>query len=566
MDFLLSAVAGLFLIGFLVVIHEFGHYVAARVFGVGVPVFSVGMGPRIAGVRFGDTDWRLSALPVGGYVQLAGADPFGEEDADSDIPPDQDFMRKPVWQRLIIMAAGPAVNLALPFFIFTVLLMLGRPDVAAVVGSVLPGTPAAEAGLAAGDTLLRVNGSDVVVWPDVEAVLAASDADAPLALDVRGADGVERVVEVAAAALPRTPAGEADLNGFGLTVTRAGGVYRMPVRLSSRIGLATPDSPAGRAGLRTGDGIVAVDGAEVLDFEGLLGALHGERHEVTWVRAQQRDNGSQERVEGTAVLEAALDAPLADPANSPLANRWGLLPAMLFVNEVGEGTPAAAAGIEPGDRFVSANGAVVLSFDHFIDLVGATVQGGGAPGPLELSLVRDGVLRTLTLTPERKVVDGEAHARPIIGVASFAETFRGVGVASKRYGPIEAAVRGSGEAWGAVERTGALLANIFTGHASASSNLGGPVAIFDAAAQAASLGFFAYAGMIAMVSVSLGVANLLPIPALDGGQILFYTVELVRGEPLSLEVRERFQMVGVMALMLLMLLVTVKDIGRVVGL
>ncbi|MBW1879720.1 MAG: site-2 protease family protein, partial [Deltaproteobacteria bacterium] len=135
---LVKILAGLVMLSVLVIIHEFGHFVVARLFRVGVPVFSVGMGPRVGGFRWKGTDYRLSALPIGGYVQLAGADPFGEEDPDAYVDPAEDFMQKPVWQRFLVMLAGPAANLALPLLILSAILMAGeqRPDT--VIGMVLP--------------------------------------------------------------------------------------------------------------------------------------------------------------------------------------------------------------------------------------------------------------------------------------------------------------------------------------------------------------------------------------------------------------------------------------------
>ena len=117
-----------------------------------------------------------------------------------------------------------------------------------------------------------------------------------------------------------------------------------------------------------------------------------------------------------------------------------------------------------------------------------------------------------------------------------------------------------------IESTASILGNILTWKAKPSENLGGPIAIFYMADRVAREGFFPYAAVIGMISVSLGVINLLPVPVFDGGQILFYTLEAIRGRPLSLELRERFQMIGVVSLMILMLLVTANDIKRVAGL
>src|SRR5678816_2948139 len=116
----------------------------------------IGLGPRLFGFHAFETDFRVSLLPIGGYVLLSGADPFGEEDPDTVVDPSRDFMRKPVWQRLVIMVAGPAMNLALPFVLFTIVLMFGEPTEDNVVGTVYPGTVASRIGLEEGDEVVSV--------------------------------------------------------------------------------------------------------------------------------------------------------------------------------------------------------------------------------------------------------------------------------------------------------------------------------------------------------------------------------------------------------------------------
>ncbi|HMV69512.1 MAG TPA: site-2 protease family protein [Myxococcota bacterium] len=195
-DSLTYMAAGLFMIGLLVVVHEAGHFLFARLFGVGVPIFSVGVGPRLFGVIWRGTDYRLSMLPLGGYVLMSGADPFGEEDTEHVVPPEQDFMRKPVWQRLIIMAAGPGVNLLLPFVLFTFLYMAGKPDVGPVVGAVFPGSAAAEVGLRPGDRVTAVDGDPIEIWHDVDDALArrlAGGAAGDLVLDIERGGGANSI-------------------------------------------------------------------------------------------------------------------------------------------------------------------------------------------------------------------------------------------------------------------------------------------------------------------------------------------------------------------------------------
>lgn len=539
--------AGLFLIGFLVVIHEAGHMVFAKLFGVGVPVFSVGMGPRLIGIHYKGTDYRISALPIGGYVQMAGADPFGEEDRSLFVDEDEDFMRKPVWQRLIIMAAGPGVNLALPFVVFTLLLMAGEPNTSSIVGAVLPGTAAQTAGLLVDDHLLSVDGVPTEIWEDVKVALdehLVTGGPVDLRID---RDGAEQTVTLPATALVANAEGRADIQGLGL----------MPAYLEPFVGIDASASPAGVSGLENGDLIVTVDGEDVDRWDDMIAALDGDQHLLGVKRA------SDDEVEE---LEITLEAnPEWVPSPAHYANRWGLGPAMLYVGNVEEDGPADRAGVKRLDRIVRADGKDVLTFTHFIEILAFTTQNSDEPRPVALELLREGEPLSLQLTPELRVVSGEAYSRPIIGVRSTVYRFRPVATTSKRYGPVAAFRKGAGQSLEVIGYTVAILGNIFTGQSDPKDNIGGPVAIFQVAGQSLDAGLFTYARVIGMLSISIGILNLLPVPVLDGGQILFYAVEGIRGRPLSLELRERFQMVGVVGLVILMLLVTVNDISRWIG-
>ena len=133
---------------------------------MGTPVFSVGIGRRLWGFRAYDTDFRISMLPIGGYVQMSGADPFGEEDPDTVVDPDKHFMSKPVWQRLLIMLAGPGMNIMLPYALFTAVAMLGEPVGDAIIGNISPDSAAAASGLAPHDRIVAVDGEPVAIWSE----------------------------------------------------------------------------------------------------------------------------------------------------------------------------------------------------------------------------------------------------------------------------------------------------------------------------------------------------------------------------------------------------------------
>lgn len=555
----LTLIYGLGLIGVLVVVHEAGHFVAAKIFGVGVPVFSVGMGPRLFGFVWRGTDYRISALPIGGYVQMSGADPFGEEDTTQAVDPEEDFMRKPVWQRLIIMAAGPGVNLALPFVIFTVLFMLGRPDIASQMGTVIPDSPAVTAGFVDEDTIVAFDGQPVQLWHDVEMLATArlQSGDTSAIPVVVERDDREVTLQIPAEALGLNVHDAPDFTAFGIAVSRSG-QKRMPVRMSTFVGVEAADSPAGRAGLLTGDRIVEVDGEPVETWQQLVTSLSGPIHELEVSRLEDDERVTREltlSLEGGAY---ASPAPVYD-------NPWGLLPVNLFAGRVSEDDPAGKAGLASGDRFATVDGMAVYSFDHLIELVSRSLDGTDQPRTIAIEMVRDGAIEAMTVTPIKKVIDGEPYARAIIGVTSMEGVWLGISTARKYYGFGEAVQRAGEEGMDVLKGTVAVLGNVLTGASDASKNVGGPIAMVQLASLVAERSLFDYAAMIGMISVSLGVINLLPVPVLDGGQILFYAVEGIRGRPLSLELRERLQMAGVLALSIVMLLVFVNDINRWAG-
>lgn len=544
---MLALLAGFFAISFLVLIHEAGHFIVARIFGIAVPVFSIGMGARLFGFTWRGTDYRFSALPVGGYVQMAGADPFGEEDADALVDPEESFTAKPVWQRLLVMLAGPGVNLALPFALFVLLLMLGQPSPGSRVGMVLPGTAVEEAGLRVDDRILAVDGQPVQIWRDVEDALARVAGRAvPVVVQVLRDDAPLDLTLDVSNLRPSAISG-LDLTSLGMR----------EFYVSSRIGVDDPASPAAEAGLRTGDAIIGVDGASIQRFDHLLTALSGASHELTVLRREGDDLNR---------LSLKLEArPGFDPGSTPYANPWGLVPAMLFASRVEPERPAALAGIEASDRFLTLDGAPVLSFDHFMELVARSTE-DGTPRELSLKVRRAGEVLSIAVTPQVRVVETETVHRPIIGVSAFGDIQRVVPFDRKYHSLAEAVPRGAAEAMGVIEETGRILRLLVVAEKRVQDNVGGPVAIFQVAGVAADQGFFTFARFIGVISVSLGIINLLPIPVLDGGQIAFLLVEQLRGRPLSLELRERVQMVSVVGLVILMLLVTANDIQRWVGL
>lgn len=541
------------MVGVLVVVHELGHFAVARVFGIGAPVFSIGIGPVLFRLfRWRGTDFVLSGLPVGGYVRLAGADAFGEEDLDLDVDPAQDFMRRPVWQRLLVMLAGPGMNLLLPFALFTGVLMFGEPQPDNSIGTVLPDSPAAALGLRPLDRIVGAAGEPVDTWTDLLDVLDDHVGE-PITMQVARGAGTFEVV-VPAGVVRMTPEGYVDNEHLGIWQSRR----------SSRVGVSDPTSPAARAGLRTGDGIVEVDGAPVRTFEELLGALSADRsHAVVVVRA----------VDGAVQRETVTLAP--DPAWQPVRvepdpNPWGLLHVSLFVGDVKADSAAGEAGVRANDRLLAIDGTPIDAWGEVIALVKKTASEARAEAEvraLRLTVVRDGQEVDLSFTPrlEREIVGAVVTFRPVMGVRQYGEAYVDGPDLSKHYSLPAAFRRASEQTLGVFDKTMKVLRGLVVGDIQIQEGLGGPVAIFQVAGESAEQGVFTFVRVMGMISISLGVFNLLPVPALDGGHIAVYAIEVVRGRPLPLRIRERIQMVGILALVALVLTVTVMDFHRLLN-
>lgn len=547
------------MIAILVFIHEFGHFIVAKACGVHVTVFSIGFGRRVWGFEHRGTDYRLSVLPFGGYVQMAGADPFGTGEEDDDLldDPSRAFLRRPVWQRLLVVSAGPAFNLALPLVLFTGLLMAGEPQPSNELGTVERDGVAAAAGVKSGDKVVAVDGQPTDTWNAIAKRLIAWETG-PHKLTV-DRDGAQRTIDIEFDSESKI--------GLGMSHLRPDAVA----------GVDDPSSPAGLAGVTTGDEIVKVGGTDVEDWVGLSRALVGSGSRVDLELADGR----------TVWMEASEWRP-HDPRlmNSSTA-AWGLTPTTIFVGDVGETVakdstdllagcrpsvstppaPAFEAGLRSGDRFLRLDGTLVRSWADVIGGVAGTMDGEGESAtarPMRVEVVRAGKVVDIELTPT-VIRDtnalGRYYFRPVLGVMRMGaladgprtRVYYGFGPASAR--AWDETTRLSGYV---IEQIGKLV----TGAAAVQKSLGGPVEMVRQASSAAEQGIFVWARLMGMLSISLGIINLLPVPALDGGQFLFYAVEGLRGRPLSLAIREKAQQIGVLFLVLLMMSVLFFDLRR----
>jgi len=434
-------------IGVLITVHEYGHFWVARRVGIKVLKFSVGFGPALVSWRGRDgVEYVIAALPLGGFVKMAGEVP-GQE---PDLEPGEEhraYNRRPVLQRMAVASAGPLMNFAFAAAAFVVIYLIGVQGVVPRIGYVAPESPAAAADLEVGDQLEAVAGEAVQSWNEARLAL------------IRAAMDGERIP---------------------LRVERGGATHRTWLDLSG-------------------------SGADNLDA------------------------GFLQRGIGLAPYQPVVAA------------------------EIEAGSPAQAAGLQPGDQIVGIDGRSLVSWGRFLEVVRSH------PGQeMTLTVERGGTERDLTVTPET-VTAGEDEATGRIGLRPepLPEDLR----VTVRYGPIGALEQGLSQTARMLWLTVESLARMVTGSVS-SDNLGGPIAIAQFAGESAQAGVVPFLWFLAMISLSLGFLNLLPIPVLDGGHLLFQAIEGVRGRPLDDETMMRWQQVGIALLLGIMVFAFYNDIQR----
>ncbi|HSD75475.1 MAG TPA: RIP metalloprotease RseP [Steroidobacteraceae bacterium] len=441
---IVSILAFVIAISVLVAVHEFGHFWVARRLGFKVLRFSIGFGRPLWKRSVGPdpTEYVIAAIPLGGYVKLL-------DEREGPVAPHElarSFTRRPIWQRLLVLAAGPTFNFLFAILAYWALFMWGVPQSLPVIGNVTADSYAARAGLHSGDVVLRV-GSERT--PDPKAVIFAllEDLldDGATTLRVRSVSGDEREL--------------------ALNVASA----------AERHGLTEPGA------LLTGLGF---------DF--------------------------------------------SPPPVPPV------------VDQALKGSPAAQAGIESGDRILAVDGVETPSGNALVEYVKAR------PGErVMLTVRRDDVERTVPVTIRAEQQDGASIGR--IGV----ELRR---VELQRLGPVAALGRAGAETWEMSQLTVTMLWNMVMGRVSV-KNISGPINIAAFAGETARVGLRPFLTFLAIVSISLGVLNLLPIPILDGGQMVFQLIEWAKGSPLSERAQALGQQVGIALLLLLMSLAFYNDIS-----
>jgi len=453
-------------IALLVVFHEYGHYWVARRCGVKVLRFSLGFGNVIYSKRFAgnDTEWVISAVPLGGYVKMV--DEREDEVAPEDLP--YAFNRKPVLQRMAIVAAGPLANFLLAIVLYWGLFVHGVPGLKPTLGDVPQGTPAAVAQMQSGETILSIDGEAVPSWQELhwrllDLVLKQGDGQREISIEAQSASGTS---------------------------------------------------------LR-----------HVLDISGL--------------EAKDMDGDFLDK----------LGLHLYQPVVLPV------------IGDVVEGSVAQRAGLQKGDHILRANGATMRRWMDVVEVIrahpGQAVQMDVRRGAsaLQITVVPQGVAGSgpNNSWPGTRNTVGKIGAGPKVDDAKWQAMFTEVS-----YGPLEALTQSLRKTWETSVISLKMMGKMVMGEVSM-KNLSGPITIADYAGQSAKMGVVAYLSFLALISISLGVLNLLPVPLLDGGHLLYYVAELVKGSPVSELAWEIGQKIGIALLGTLMVFAVYNDINRFVS-
>ena len=274
---MLTILSFVVVIGILILVHEMGHFLVARWMGVGVERFSIGFGPVLLRWRGKETEYCLSAIPMGGYVKMMGEESPLEGGGTGTVDPAKSFSLKPVAARFLIVFAGPGMNFVLAAAIFTAVFMIvGRPVLPSTIGRIKAGGAAAQAGLRTGDRVTAVDGTPVAHWEDVERAIQASGGETRQIAFSR--DGREQRV-----ALTPAPTKVRDVFGDEREVWDIGAGPVAP----ARIGETQPGYPAAKVGLRAGDVVVAVDGDPVLSWDEMAEAIHKRAGKATQITIER---------------------------------------------------------------------------------------------------------------------------------------------------------------------------------------------------------------------------------------------------------------------------------------
>lgn len=494
-----------FVIGILIFVHEFGHFIVAKKAGVEVEKFSLGFGPKLIGFQRGETYYKICAIPLGGYVKMKGENP--DEPLSNDP---KEFGSRSVGVRAAIVAAGSIMNFILPFFLLPLVFIIGIqvPTYLAkepTVHWVSAGSPAEQAGIQSGDTITAINGEEINDWKELTFTLLTETQQGQQVTISLERNGV--VKDIVLSCKPD-----------GASIEPIGLFYEM----NANVGGVLSDSPASGAGLQAGDRITKIAGTPIthwIQLSEMIEKYPGEEVAFTIERDGQ---------EKSLTIKPEVRVAAVTPQS-----------------------PAGKAGLQVGDTIMAINDYDISQWKHLLNTDGVSKQ-----GQLTFTILRDGAEDTFSLLPQQGQNIGISLSGKI-GIVPLEETV------FKRYGIFASIREGFQEAIDMFFLTLKTLWKLITFNLSLKM-LGGPIVIAKMTGTAAKSGIASLLVFTSLLSLNLSIINLLPIPVLDGGHLFFLLIELIMRKPLATKKMELVQKIGLALLILIFLTVTYNDILRTV--
>lgn len=530
------------LLGILIFVHELGHFLVAKYFGVRVEVFSLGFGKKILKYKKGDTTYCLSMIPLGGYVKM-----FGDE-MGAVLPEEEkkySFLHKPVYQRIGVVLAGPLMNFFFAIFIFFVVGLIGEEVRGPTLGDVNPNSEAHQMGFRSGDTVLKAGNESVRTWDEFQEKLnLAAKSEMPVEVKREFGGGVETVN--AKAVLRPNP------NILTLD-SEVGEIPGISVySLQSVVGVRGK-SVAAKNGLKTGDRIVSINGHPIKYFREIENVLISQLGQDI-VLDIERPTSVEEKSEN---IKINFDSPKFSSLDG-----LGIESPELYLAKVVEGSPAAMAGLKEGDRILKIGDVTLTKWEDVLNTVKSYNE-----GILNFEIERDGEVKTFPITPKmtsQMTSQGGEEKRFTVGVMPYIMVAAPILTLVKADGLGSALSRGFGKTIDVTTMTVVSFLRLIQNKISP-KNIGGVISIGQAASETYKRGISYFLQMMAIISINLFILNLLPIPVLDGGHLLFYTIEALKGAPMSMKKMEIAQQVGLVVLMSLMVFALFNDFSRLLG-
>lgn len=566
------AVPMIVLLGLLIFVHELGHFLVAKYYKVRVEVFSLGFGPKIFKFRRGDTTYAVSAIPLGGYVKMFGDDPTAQVTG-----PDRDaaFNHKPVGQRIAVVLAGPLMNFFFALIVFMIVGLIGERAFAPQLGDVAQTTPAFASGFRSGDKVKAVDGKKVETWDQLQQAIEANP-EKTVAVEVER-NGQPATLQVTPKRIENK-----NVMSWADDVGSVEGVS-LSAR-SSIVGVENPNSIAGKAGIKPGDMIVMINGQKIDKWRELLDTLETNTLQKEIKVGVRRDYLMTDAETAPIELTVPVPAGAHGKTGEQLLAAFGMETPELYllgfdqprlsllgkIKNSLSGTkfvpmaPAERAGLKVGDKLVAIDGTPVKNFDEVSKIVRSHKDETKA---MNIAFIRNGEKQELNVQPNVKERMGsnfkeekrfEIGIRPMIVDAIPATTVW------KSENPIVALQRGVSQTmkWTSITILG--FVRLFEQKVSA-KNIGGFFSIGQMAQKSWEIGASQFLNVMAIISLNLFILNLLPVPVLDGGHLVFFTIEAIKGAPLSLRKLEIAQQVGMVLLLSLMVFALFNDFSRMFG-